>query len=191
MVEVVTEHGGWVNKFEGDGALCAFGAPDEHPDAATTALTAARELRRRLHLELDALDAAIGVSAGPVVAGIGAANRYEYTVIGDAVNEAARLTELARGAPRACWPRRKSSVAPHRPRPGAGTSASRCCCGAVRTLTLSRLHLRPRGPRPAPGEERFRREQPCLPVLVSAPRDFSRRNVHYAPLAPIPPATGV
>jgi adenylate cyclase len=100
VVEVVTLHGGWVNKFEGDAALCAFGAPAEHPDAATTALAAARQLRRRLRLELDALDAAIGVSAGPVVAGnIGAANRYEYTVIGDAVNEAARLTELAKGEP--------------------------------------------------------------------------------------------
>jgi adenylate cyclase len=100
VVEVVTLHGGWVNKFEGDAALCAFGAPAEHPDAATTALAAARQLRGRLRLELGALDAAIGVSAGPVVAGnIGAANRYEYTVIGDAVNEAARLTELAKGEP--------------------------------------------------------------------------------------------
>ena len=100
VVEVVTLHGGWVNKFEGDAALCAFGAPAEHPDAATAALAAARQLRRRLRVELDALDAAIGVSAGPVVAGnIGAANRYEYTVIGDAVNEAARLTELAKGEP--------------------------------------------------------------------------------------------
>lgn len=100
VVEVVTRHGGWVNKFEGDAALCAFGAPASHPEAATAALTAARELRRRLHLELDAFDAAIGVSAGQVVAGnIGAANRYEYTVIGDAVNEAARLSELAKEEP--------------------------------------------------------------------------------------------
>jgi adenylate cyclase len=100
VVEVVTLHGGWVNKFEGDAALCAFGAPAEHPDCATATLAAARELRSRLNLELDALDAAIGVSAGPVVAGnIGAANRYEYTVIGDAVNEAARLTELAKREP--------------------------------------------------------------------------------------------
>ena len=50
VVEVVTLHGGWVNKFEGDAALCAFGAPTEHPDAPTAALAAARELRRRLHL---------------------------------------------------------------------------------------------------------------------------------------------
>ena len=43
------------------------------------------------------LDAAIGVSFGTVVAGnVGAADRYEYTVIGDPVNEAARLTELAK-----------------------------------------------------------------------------------------------
>jgi adenylate cyclase len=100
VVEVVTIHGGWVNKFEGDAALCVFGAPSEHPRAAAAALAAARELRRRLGRELDGLDAAIGLSAGKVVAGnIGAAERYEYTVIGDAVNEAARLTELAKRNP--------------------------------------------------------------------------------------------
>jgi adenylate cyclase len=100
VVETVTLHGGWVNKFEGDAALCVFGAPTDHPDAAGAALAAARELRRRLASELDGVDAAIGLSAGSVVAGnIGAAERYEYTVIGDAVNEAARLTELAKTRP--------------------------------------------------------------------------------------------
>jgi adenylate cyclase len=98
VFEVVTQHGGWVNKFEGDGALCAFGAPTAHPDPAGAALAAARGLQRRLRNELDGLEAAIGLSAGTVVAGnIGAAKRYEYTVIGDPVNEAARLTELAKG----------------------------------------------------------------------------------------------
>ena len=100
VVEVVTVHGGWVNKFEGDAALCIFGAPTEHPHAPAAALAAARELRRRLGRELDGLGAAIGLSAGQVVAGnVGAAERYEYTVIGDAVNEAARLTELAKRNP--------------------------------------------------------------------------------------------
>jgi adenylate cyclase len=100
VVEVVTLHGGWVNKFEGDAALCVFGAPTEHPDGAGAALAAARELRRRLSVELDGLDAAIGLSAGTVVAGnVGAARRYEYTVIGDPVNEAARLTGLAKETP--------------------------------------------------------------------------------------------
>ncbi|MFC7614841.1 adenylate/guanylate cyclase domain-containing protein [Actinokineospora soli] len=42
----------------------------------------------------------IGVAAGQAVAGnIGAARRFEYTVIGDPVNEAARLTELAKSVP--------------------------------------------------------------------------------------------
>ena len=96
----MTLHGGWINKFEGDAALCVFGAPAEHPDAAGAALLAARELGRRLSTELDGLEAAIGLSAGEVVAGnIGAAQRYEYTVIGDPVNEAARLTELAKDRP--------------------------------------------------------------------------------------------
>jgi adenylate cyclase len=100
VVDVVSVHGGWVNKFEGDAALCVFGAPTEHPQAAAAALAAARELRRRLGRELKVLDAAIGLSAGKVVAGnVGTAERYEYTVIGDAVNEAARLTDLAKRNP--------------------------------------------------------------------------------------------
>lgn len=98
--EVVTLHGGWVNKFAGDAALCVFGAPTEHPNPAGAALAAARELHQRLRRELDGLEAAIGLSAGAVVAGnVGAAHRYEYTVVGDPVNEAARLTELAKRRP--------------------------------------------------------------------------------------------
>jgi adenylate cyclase len=100
VVTVVAAEGGWVNKFEGDGALCVFGAPVALPDHALRALRAARTIRRDL-LALAAaspdLDAAIGVSAGIVVAGnVGAEQRYEYTVIGDAVNEAARLTDEAK-----------------------------------------------------------------------------------------------
>jgi class 3 adenylate cyclase len=100
VVDCVGLHGGWVNKFEGDAALCVFGAPGAHPDPAGAALTAARALSGRLERELGGLAAGIGVSAGRVVAGnVGAAERYEYTVIGDPVNEAARLTELAKTQP--------------------------------------------------------------------------------------------
>lgn len=96
VVEVVDQHGGWVNKFEGDAALCVFGVPAGDDECVTRALSAARDLAERLGE--DGLPAAgIGVSAGDVVAGnIGAAHRLEYTVIGDPVNEAARLTELAK-----------------------------------------------------------------------------------------------
>jgi adenylate cyclase len=97
VVAVVRSHGGWVNKFEGDAALCVFGAPLAIDDAAGAALAAGRELRDRLNAELPHLPAGIGISAGPVVAGnVGAEERFEYTVIGDPVNEAARLTELAK-----------------------------------------------------------------------------------------------
>ena len=99
VVDVVGEHGGMVNKFEGDGALCVFGAPNERDDYASSALAAARELRERL-ADASALDAAIGVSCGTAVAGnVGAEQRYEYTVIGDPVNEASRLCELAKHRP--------------------------------------------------------------------------------------------
>jgi adenylate cyclase len=100
VVEVVEDHGGWVNKFEGDAALCVFGAPVARADCATSALGASRRLRERLVDELRGADASIGVSAGPAVAGnVGARERFEYTVIGDPVNEASRLCELAKQRP--------------------------------------------------------------------------------------------
>ncbi|HEX4822625.1 MAG TPA: adenylate/guanylate cyclase domain-containing protein [Acidimicrobiales bacterium] len=101
VVRVVSAAGGWVNKFEGDGALCVFGAPATQPDHAARALRAARALHEALAELAHAypgLDAAIGVSSGTLVAGnVGTETRYEYTVIGRPVNEAARLTDLAKG----------------------------------------------------------------------------------------------
>jgi adenylate cyclase len=100
VVEVAHNHRGWVNKFEGDGALCVFGAPHDMEDPAGCALSAAREMSDRLRSELPEIGAAIGVSAGRVVAGnVGSAERFEFTVIGDPVNEAARLTQLAKSTP--------------------------------------------------------------------------------------------
>jgi adenylate cyclase len=97
VVDTVRADQGWVNKFEGDGALCVFGVPVPIEDPAGCALHAARTLDARLRAELPEVAAGIGVSAGPVVAGnVGASERFEYTVIGDPVNEAARLTELAK-----------------------------------------------------------------------------------------------
>lgn len=96
VVEVVSATGGFVNKFEGDAALCVFGVPTARPDTETCALQAARTLHERLRAD-SSLQAAIGVACGDVVAGnIGTDERYEYTVIGDPVNVAARLCELAK-----------------------------------------------------------------------------------------------
>ncbi|GLY90422.1 adenylate cyclase [Actinoallomurus iriomotensis] len=97
VVEVVSAHGGLINKFQGDAALAVFGAPQQLEDPAGQALAAARKLSHRLRAELPQLHAGIGVSSGQVVAGhIGAEQRLEYTVIGDPVNEAARLSDLAK-----------------------------------------------------------------------------------------------
>jgi adenylate cyclase len=97
VVDAVDKQGGFVNKFQGDAALAIFGAPLEHPDACGAALAAARELHDELIEGLGANEFGIGVSAGRAIAGhIGAQARFEYTVIGDPVNEAARLTELAK-----------------------------------------------------------------------------------------------
>lgn len=100
VVDTVNRHGGFVNKFLGDAALCIFGAPIEHPDACGAALAASRELHDELIKVLGRTEFGIGVSAGRAIAGhIGAQARFEYTVIGDPVNEAARLTELAKLEP--------------------------------------------------------------------------------------------
>lgn len=103
VVRVVEAEGGLVNKFDGDGALCVFGAPTTQADHATRALRAARSLRAEvvaLGSRHEGLDAGIGVASGIVVAGrVGADERYEYTVLGGPVNAAARLTDLAKGRP--------------------------------------------------------------------------------------------
>ena len=97
VVDIVERHHGWVNKFEGDAALAIFGAPLPIPDHAGSALAAARQLCAAISSGSLRLAAGIGVSAGTVVAGnIGDPRRYEYTVIGDPVNEAARLSEYAK-----------------------------------------------------------------------------------------------
>jgi adenylate cyclase len=101
VVRVVEAEAGLVNKFDGDGALCVFGAPSRQADHATRGLRAARALRAEvepLARRHPGLDVGIGVASGTVVAGrVGASERYEYTVIGRPVNAAARLTDLAKG----------------------------------------------------------------------------------------------
>ncbi len=99
VVDAVDQHGGLINKFAGDAALAVFGVPLPMVQPASAALATARTLGTQL--QRLPVDFGIGVSAGHVFAGnIGSENRYEYTVIGDAVNEAARLADLAKTADR-------------------------------------------------------------------------------------------
>lgn len=108
MLEVVRRHGGMLDKFIGDGMLVVFGLRDAVTDAgAEAAVSCAREMLSalselnlsRAREGLDPLRAGIGVHSGPVVAGsIGAGDRLEFTVIGDAVNTAARLEGMTKEA---------------------------------------------------------------------------------------------
>jgi adenylate cyclase len=100
VVEEVERHHGLVNKFEGDASLAIFGAPNHLDRPEDEALATARRIAERLASEMCELHAGIGVAAGQVVAGnVGAKERFEYTVIGEPVNEAARLCELAKSQP--------------------------------------------------------------------------------------------
>jgi adenylate cyclase len=107
MAEVVSTHGGTIDKFAGDGVMAVFGAPDPMPDHADRAVRCALAMQarqKRLNEEtssagLPELGMGIGINTGTVVAGaVGGAGRLEYTVVGDAVNLAQRLQgEAGRG----------------------------------------------------------------------------------------------
>lgn len=99
LVDILDRHGGIVNKFLGDGFLALFGAPIPHDNDVRQAVDAAREMLAAMERDNAAGDWAlrigIGVHVGEVVAGtVGSPRRKEYTVIGDAVNLAARLESL-------------------------------------------------------------------------------------------------
>jgi adenylate cyclase len=98
VVPIIDKHQGHVDKYVGDGLLAVFGAPrrqDDHADAAlAAALETARAVRDNEELELRV---GIGLSSGRVIAGnVGGAGRFEFSVIGDAVNIAARVEAATR-----------------------------------------------------------------------------------------------
>jgi adenylate cyclase len=98
VVPVVLSHGGHANKFIGDGLLAVFGAPERLEDHADRAVAAAIEIARlvRDHYRGE-LRIGIGVNSGRVMAGtIGGGGRLDFTVIGDAVNTAARVESATR-----------------------------------------------------------------------------------------------
>lgn len=111
MGEIIDRHHGCVVEFTGDGFLCVFGAPQPMPDHAERAVRCALEMQARLadaHGEWAQLETKlwhgqgtahlrmrIGIHSGTVIAGnIGTPSREQYSVIGDAVNVAARVEQL-------------------------------------------------------------------------------------------------
>jgi adenylate cyclase len=108
MTEAVQSHGGYINNFIGDAIVVIFGAPLDLAEKERHAVEAAMAMRqrlaelnrRRLERGVSAIRSGIGISTGEAVAGqIGSMERLQYTVIGDAVNVAARLETLTKEQP--------------------------------------------------------------------------------------------
>lgn len=105
MCAIVFEHGGYVDKFIGDCVMAVFSAPHQTPDDARNAVVAAVEQQARI-AQLCArwrsegkaeFGVGMGINTGEVVMGnLGASSRMNYTVIGDNVNVAARLYNVAK-----------------------------------------------------------------------------------------------
>lgn len=106
MTYEVRTAGGYVDKFVGDAMLAVFGLFDDDTDHATAAaLQCALALRRRIAAFAQQradnsetpLRVAVAVHAGDVLAGnLGAEDRFDYTVVGDAVNVTSRLLEICK-----------------------------------------------------------------------------------------------
>ena len=104
-VEIVIDHGGYIDKFIGDCIMAAWGVPmsNESEDAVKAVkcavdiqrLVASKE-RKFFKGQAESLKIGIGMHSGPLVAGnLGSARRMDYSMIGDTVNLAARLEGVA------------------------------------------------------------------------------------------------
>jgi adenylate cyclase len=106
MCGIIFDYGGYVDKFIGDCVMAVFSAPYQTPDDPRNAVISAvkqqdkiRELSERWIKEgKREFTVGMGINTGDVVMGnLGASNRMNYTVIGDNVNVAARLYNVAKG----------------------------------------------------------------------------------------------
>ncbi|MDT7836208.1 CHASE2 domain-containing protein [Aquabacterium sp. OR-4] len=104
LTDIVREHRGTLDKYIGDAVMAFWGAPLDDPDQARHAVAAALAMQARLPvlraelapLGWPELGLSIGINTGTVVVGdMGSRHRRAYTVMGDAVNVAARLQALA------------------------------------------------------------------------------------------------
>src|SRR5205823_8643460 len=98
IVPILGRHGGHADKFIGDGVLAVFGAPERLRDHADRALAAACQIALAVEKRYgNDLRMGVGINSGPVSAGsVGGGGRLEFTVVGDAVNVAARVEHATR-----------------------------------------------------------------------------------------------
>lgn len=100
MTEILMSYDGYVDKYEGDAIMCDFGVPMPDPDHAWKACFSALDqqanldiLREEIKDEFNVnIKVRMGINSGDVSAGnMGSAQRFQYTVMGDAVNQASRF----------------------------------------------------------------------------------------------------
>ncbi len=100
MTDILTSHGGTLDKYIGDAVMGFYGAPISQVDHAKRACTTALAMREKLpefnaglvQQGLDPIDFRVGIASGKVMVGnIGSSDRFNYTVLGDTVNLASRL----------------------------------------------------------------------------------------------------
>ena len=102
MTDIVFEFDGTLDKYIGDSLMAVFGAPMEKEGDAKRAIQAALKMKRELTKMMEKTKEdkrfriRVGINTGRVVAGnIGSPRRMDYTVMGDPVNLASRLEEIA------------------------------------------------------------------------------------------------
>jgi class 3 adenylate cyclase len=98
VVVALREHHGHANKFLGDGVLAVFGAPEVSDQHADDAIAAAQAIQDKVRSTFgDSLRVGIGINTGQVIAGtVGGGGKLEFTLIGDAVNVAARVEQMTK-----------------------------------------------------------------------------------------------
>jgi class 3 adenylate cyclase len=98
LVPAIRDEGGHANHYTGDGLIAVFGTPEPLDDHADRAVRAAAVTQSRVAQVFgDSLRLGIGINTGKVIAGtIGGGGKLDFTVIGDAVNVAARVEELTK-----------------------------------------------------------------------------------------------
>jgi len=103
MTQIVFERGGTLDKYMGDAIMAFYGAPIDQPDhperacrSALEMMQAVNEMRQRFEARgLPPIDIGIGINTGPMSVGnMGSAQRFDYTVMGDAVNLGSRLEAI-------------------------------------------------------------------------------------------------